>query len=117
MSTHLDRVLDLWSLDRDELCTDDLFWRRAPDGSWTFFVLCNDVFGPASDAEAITEEDIGDLESAVADLRALGTCDEHWAPILWIARKRKRKPWRLEHRDWPKEVKALLDAVDTDTTP
>jgi hypothetical protein len=111
--TYLDRVLDLWSLNRDELDTTDLFWRRRADGSWEFFILCNDFFGPGSDAETIHEDDLDDLERAVADVKALGIHEESWAPFLWIAQKRRSAPWRLndKHTDMPESLRELFRAA------
>lgn len=86
------RVLTAMQFD---LC-DSLGWRT--DGEWaplTLWVNVNDVFvWASSDTENITPENIGDLERAIADLRAAvpDPYEVIHAPALFAARLRKRRP-------------------------
>ena len=85
-----DDILDLWSMNRDELDREELMWSRKADG-WHFYVLCNDCFGPGADCEEIQPADLGLLRQAIADCREAG--DASWGPLLWVSRKRRMPVW------------------------
>jgi hypothetical protein len=89
--------------------TEPLWWRV--DGQYapiTFLINCNDLFYWAcADSETVTPANIGDLEQAFADAKAidpfLGTCD---ASLLFCARNRKMRPQgkfyeAIQEKLWP----------------
>jgi hypothetical protein len=91
----------------------ELFWRTdAPEfAPVTFFARCDDFFmWGGSDGEPITPDNIGDLEQAVADMRALGLPDWDKAHLLWIARKRGMRPQGAYYTYIEKEYWPLFDA-------
>lgn len=86
----------------------ELFWRV--DGEYapvSFFAICNDLFHWATaDLEPITPENVGELEGAVADCRAVddvaGVCN---ATALFCCRARGMRPqgaaYPKDERFWP----------------
>lgn len=93
---------------------DSLFWRT--DGKYAPLMLgvnCNDLFHWAcSDLEQLTPENIGELERATEDIKAVtNDGDYHDAGILFCCRARKMRPQTPYYKyiDDPK-VKALFDA-------
>lgn len=107
---------------------DSIFWRT--DGNFapiTFLAIVNDTFGTScADCEEITPENIGIFEQSFRDCRAAaGTMGELWAPALFAARVRQRRPIRLAYpeKEFIKDdaqrqaIWALLDAAAPNVTP
>lgn len=93
-----------------ELCSL-VWWRcdgeRAPI---TFFVGCNDLFAwGTADAEPLTPQNIGELERAIADVRATGSLSAS-APDLFCCRMRGMRPQGAAYPKLAPAVWPLLDA-------
>jgi hypothetical protein len=86
-------------------CRDDLWWQLNEDNSKIEFTInCSDMFWwGTADSEDVTPENIGELEKAIADMRALGgkAAEDSFvtfgqtvgqAPLLFVARMRKMRP-------------------------
>lgn len=115
---------------------DSVFWRT--DGEHapiTFFALCNDVFWWATaDAEKITEENVGLLESTARELieidskeRASHAChpctnlDAHSHPTIYLeslfaARCRKMRPQRPFMKNMKDPILSLFLACGPERT-
>lgn len=110
IETERDFMHDIFDVFGFDYC-DELFWRT--DGEYAplyVSVDCSDTFDWATaDGEQFTAEDIPALRQAKADADAAG--DEAVFPILWVARKRGRRPMRkwLEHQ--PDASHRLFDAA------
>lgn len=97
-------------------CHDQLWWKVSPTGSdqFLFFANCSDVFALAyADCEEITRENLDVLKAAFADVAAASA--EHWyAPFLFAARVRKRKPMKQFMKAIPSgSLKQLFEAVES----
>lgn len=76
-------------------CCDDLWWRGEGDlsGPLAFFIKCSDTFAYAcADLEKLTPENVGDLEQAYVDCRAISRDSEMWGGALFVARARRQVP-------------------------
>ena len=96
-------------------CHDQLWWKVSPTGSeqFLFFANCNDTFALAcADCEEITYENLDVLRAAFIDIDAITA--EHWyAPLLFVARVRKRKPHPAFMSGVPDDLKELFKAVES----
>lgn len=104
------RVLRVMSFDN----TDELWWRT--DGEYapvTFFIKCSDTFAYAcADLEEVTPENVGRLEQAFEDCLATGDpLAGIYAPMLFVARERKRKPIPEIMRTIQDSVRTMLEAA------
>lgn len=90
---------------------EDLLWREQADGSWKFFVICNDIFWWATaDLEEITPDNIHILEESYKDLNAIDYVETSFTSMLFAARARGMRPQRPAYpRD--DKVAMLFDAV------
>lgn len=71
--------------------TSDLFWRKQPDGSFCFYINCNDLFYWATaDAEDVTPADLETLDQAYTDADTAG--GEYFGAQLYAARRRQMRP-------------------------
>lgn len=106
------QVLDLFS--RLGLY-DMLFWRKE-NGHIRFFVICNDTFFWATaDVEEVTQDNVKDLEQAVADVQAVDPdADERMGPLLFCARQRGVRP--MPRMEVPKALRPLFDACGPERT-
>lgn len=114
---------------------EQICWRV--DGEFapaTFFVNCNDFFGPGSDGEEITPENVGMLREAIGDIREVQGFPRGELPrdvvmdfykefdkwyeagrlgaLLFCARVRGRRPWERKIERLSAPVKALFDACE-----
>jgi hypothetical protein len=106
------QVLDLFArLDSRDM----LFW-RINNGDIRFFVICNDTFAWATaDVEEITQDNVKDLEQAVADVQAADPDADEWmGPLLFCARQRGMRP--MPRMELPKMLKPLFDACGPERT-
>jgi hypothetical protein len=95
----------------------EAFWWRCDAPRYdpvTFLVNCNDFFYPGADAEEIAEEDIPEFRRAFEECAALDAADKDhftilYAPELFVARKRKMRPWQRKLEKCPDKLKALFD--------
>lgn len=69
---------------------EDLLWQVKPEGV-SFYIMCNDVFAPAADAEELLPEDVPLFRQALDDATAID--EEMWGPLLYVGRRRKIRPW------------------------
>ena len=95
-----------------------LFGKYGHEGSllWTanldFAIVCNDVFVPAADAEAVKNDaDVELIEKCVWDLEnALPGAGEYF-PLLYCLRK-VRKPPRLRLNHYRPEIRHFFQEFD-----
>lgn len=91
---------------------EDLLWREQADGSWKFFVICNDVFWWATaDLEEITPDNIHLLEESYRDLKAIDYVETSFTSMLFAARSRGMRPQYPAYPKFFDKVSALLDAA------
>lgn len=88
-----------------------VFW----NADLKFFINCNDLFGPGSDAEDISTYD--DVEML---LQCIKDCDEILlnygcidGPILYCCRRRKRNVWNKKIKHITKELLPLFNVYDS----
>ena len=95
-------------------CHDQLWWKISPTGSeqLLFFANCSDTFAWATaDCEEISFENLDVLKASFADVAAV--CAEHWyAPLLFAARVRKRRPMRQFMKKVPDSLRHLFESVE-----
>lgn len=109
------RVLRCFTGFGDKPNTDQLWWRT--DGRYapvTFLVNCNDTFfWGCADCQTLTPDNVGDLERAIADVRAALPEGESggWAAAeLFCARMCGMRPQGAVYNSLPKATWPLFDA-------
>ncbi len=77
----------------------------------TFFINCNDLFFWAcSDCEEIeSDAEVADIRLAYDDCSKLHEYGNIYAPLLWVARKRKMRPQDPYYTEFPKELHGLFN--------
>ena len=89
------RVLRAFAMSPND-SNDMLLWRT--DGKYapiTFMANCSDLFDWATaDCEVITPENVGELERAFADVKAVSPTWQYEGVNLFCARVRGRRPQR-----------------------
>lgn len=90
-----------------------LMWAVDKDGSLWVGVNCSDTFAwGCSDAEEITADNLPELQRAYADCAGIQNGDI-WAPDLFAARVRRRKPYAYTMTKLlgNPQLHALFDAI------
>jgi hypothetical protein len=92
---------------------DELWWRT--DGEYapiSLIIDCSDVFfWGRADCEDLTPDNIGELERAVADYKAVDPLmDSTYAHLLFCARLRGMRPHVQYYEHFPEETWSLFDA-------
>lgn len=91
---------------------DSLFW-RVDNGALSMHVICSDDFSRgASDSEPITDENVADLERAVADVLSVCDLSQLDGTLLFVARVRRRLPLQSVLREMRPRVRALFEAIE-----
>jgi hypothetical protein len=105
------KVLDIFSLNGLDACSQ-LFWRTDEKyAPITFFVNCNDAFmWGCADAEDITLENIYILEEAVEEINKINSDLNYEAPLLFCAKSRKMRPQNALYKHIDQELWPLFDA-------
>lgn|ERR1035437_6318202 len=63
-----------------------IFDREYKGKTIVLFAICNDIFGPAADAEDLTLEELKSLHQLWKE-------DKKWGSVKWICKKRNLQPW------------------------
>ncbi len=110
MTDFIMRVLTATAMAPHDLC-GEIFWRvDGKNAPITFFLDCSDTFSwGTADFEPLTEENIHIFEEAVADICAVNPDYAYYAPELFAARIRGRRPMAFAYPSDPK-LHALFDA-------
>ena len=95
-------------LHSSDVCLDSLIIGVNGGEIWVA-VNCNDFFGPGSDAEDISLEDISLFNECIKDCNANDYVGAGWEHLLFVARKRRRRPWKRKYERIPKEIHHLFD--------
>jgi hypothetical protein len=102
------RVLALYD---DYELHEFLYWQTGADGGVRFYANCNDLFAwGCSDADEITSDNIGALESALADVAAVQGYATSDALLLFCARLRGMRPQGAMYEHIPRALWPLFDA-------
>ena len=77
-----------------------------------FHFLCNDIFDwGCADSERITVEDLPAISAACEEAADNGDDTLAWGPLLWIARKRGRRPQGAAYALMPESLWPLFNAA------
>lgn len=103
------KLLEVFAFDN----CDDLFWRCDKEyAPITIFVECNDLFFWAcADCEEIeSDQEVEDLRQAFTDAEKAYEHGGAYAPLLWVARKRKMRPQDPYYKYFNEALHPLFNA-------
>lgn len=106
----LDLILRAFVVFDDFQCSHTwLGWRT--DGEYapvSLSVSCSDLWNPGSDSDDLTVDNIGVLEKALEDIKAIHPKGRGQTPVLFCSRLRKKPPPESYFKYIPKEIHHLF---------